>query len=109
MVFRLNTRSCSLTGLALDPRVHLRPGRTKLLGTTTHMAAATAGMIQNSWRVADAIAFQGLGKWRQAGGRERVGEESRHTGERRESQGSTNIQKRQLRHKKRGKQDLKGN
>lgn len=33
---------------------------------------------------------------------ERVGEENRHTRERRESQGSPNIQKRQLRHKKEG-------
>lgn len=46
MAFSLNTRSCSLTGLTLDPRVHLLPGRTKLLGTTTHMAAATAGMAE---------------------------------------------------------------
>lgn len=73
------------------------------------MAAATAGMIQSSWRVADAIAWQGLGRWRQAGGRESVGEESRHTREGTECQGSINIWKRQLRHKKRGKQDLKGN
>lgn len=76
------------------------------------MAAATAGMMQSSWRVADAIALEGLGRWRQAGGRERVGEERKeswHTGEGRECQGSTNIWKRQLRHKKRGKRDLKGN
>lgn len=85
------------------------PGKTKLLGTTTHVAAATAGMIQSSWRAADAVALQDLGKWGQAGVGERVGEEGGHTGEGRECRGSTYLWKRQLRHKKSGKQDLKGN
>lgn len=79
MAFSLNARSCSLAGLILDPRVHLLPGRTKLLGTTSHVAAATAGMMQSGWRAADAIALEGLGRWRQAGGRERVGEERKES------------------------------
>lgn len=70
------------------------------------MAAATAGMMQSGWKAADAIALEGLGRWRQeGGGRERVREERKeswHTGEGREHQGSTNIWKRQLRQKKRG-------